>query len=155
MVKTGVMLTLLLACTGVRGWAQAQPGQTGEPSKQVASTTPPADGLSEAQKLAIVGIRSDAQARAAPVAAALAATVKESFENMLSDQLDPAVQDKLCKQAADSLAQLITIANQGMQKGVAVLTPEQRRRVRSEMGKPGSPGDLLDLIAKVYGLPEK
>jgi Spy/CpxP family protein refolding chaperone len=155
MVKAGVITTFVLACTGVLGWSQTQTPQPVVRTKQSVPAAAPADGLTDTQQTAIADIRSETQQKAAPVAATLAATVKESYENMLSDQSDPALQEKLCRQAAESLAQLITIANQGMQKGVAVLTPEQRQRVRSEMGKPGAPGDLLDLIAKVYGQPGK
>jgi Spy/CpxP family protein refolding chaperone len=155
MVKTGVITPFVLACTGVLSWSQTQTPQPVERAKQSGPTAVPADRLTDTQQTAIAVVRSETQQKAAPVAATLAATVKESYENMLSDHSDPALQEKLCRQAAESVAQLITIANQGMQKGVAVLTPEQRQRVRSEMGKPGAPGDLFDLIAKVYGLPGK
>jgi Spy/CpxP family protein refolding chaperone len=143
---------LLVASEAVGAEPQSQPAQVGTNAPAPVAS---ADGLTEQQKAAIVAIRDETQREAAPVAAALASTVKESFEKMLSEEPDPAAQNRLCKQAADSLAQLITIANRGMQKGVAVLTPEQKQKVRSEMGKPGAPGDLLELIARVYGIPQR
>jgi hypothetical protein len=153
MLKAGLIGTLLVVGAGRLGQAQTQQTQPVEEAKHEALA--PADRLSQAQQLAFASVRSRTKQKAAPVAATLAATVKESFENMLSDQSDPAMQEKLCKQATESISQLITIANQGMQEGAALLTPEQRQRVRSEMGKPGAPGDLLELIAKVYGIPER
>jgi hypothetical protein len=38
---------------------------------------------------------------------------------------------------------------------VGVLTPEQKRLVKSEMRKPGAPGDLGEVIARTFNLDDK
>jgi hypothetical protein len=38
---------------------------------------------------------------------------------------------------------------------VALLTPEQKRLLREEMSKPGTPTALLDVLKRVFKLPEE
>ena len=50
---------------------------------------------------------------------------------------------------------LLSIKGQSIREMVKVLTPEQKQLIRVEMTKPGAPGDLSELIMKVFGVPEK
>ena len=153
--KAATVIFLLFATGSARTSGQDRATQAGAASVPVATDATPVDQLSEEQRAAIVTIRLETQREAAPVAVALEAIVNESFADMLSERPDPAAQERYCQRAAESVARLIAIANRGMQRGTFVLTPAQRQRVKRERGKPGAPGDLLELIARVYELPAK
>jgi hypothetical protein len=55
----------------------------------------------------------------------------------------------------EAVVGLLSIKGQSIRDMVKVLTREQKRLIKSEMTKPGAPGDLLELITKVFGIPEK
>lgn len=128
----------------------------------VAQTPPPPPDfpvagprLSPAQLKAIKSIRAESEKKAAPLALQLAAVVKRIYENMLSEKEDAVLRRRLGKEMDRIAAQLLAIKGQSIRETVGVLTPEQRSLVRDEMRKPGAPADLSELIARIFGVPEK
>jgi hypothetical protein len=120
--------------------------------------TPPPDALprlSQTQLQVIKSIRAEGEKGAAPLALHLAAVAKRIYENMLSEREDAALRRKLSREMEKVAAQLLAIKGQSIRGMVRVLTPEQRSIVRNEMRKPDAPGDLSELIARVFGIPEK
>lgn len=111
--------------------------------------------LSPAQLQAIKSVRAESEKKAAPLALRLATVAKQIYENMLSEREDAALRRKLSREMDGVATQLLAIKGQSIRGMVRVLTPEQRSFVRSEMRKPDAPGDLSELITRVFSVPEK
>ena len=132
---------------------------------QDATKTPSANGqladaatmrqLSEAQLRAIKAIRRESEKRAAPLALRVASATKHIYGNMLADKEDQALRRKLSAQMNQAVVALLAIKGQSIRDVIAVLTPAQKQLVKSEMRKPGAPGDLTELMARVFSLPDK
>lgn len=111
--------------------------------------------LSPAQLQAVKAIRTESAKRAAPLALRLATVAKQIYANMLSEREDAVLRRKLSREMNNVAAQLLAIKGQSIRDIVKVLTPEQRSLIRNEMRKPDAPGDLAELIARVFNVPEK
>jgi hypothetical protein len=142
-----IFLLLALACAAA-GTATAQ-------TPAGADGSAAAHPLSEAQIQAIKSVRAASEKRAAPLALQLAATAKQIYENMLSEKEDAALRRRLGRELDEAALKLLNIKGQSIRETVAVLTPAQRQLVRDEMRRPGAPGDLSELIARLFNLPEK
>lgn len=111
--------------------------------------------LTAAQLQAIKSIRSESEKKATPLALRLASAAKQIYENMLSEKEDDALRQRLSREMNEVVVELLAIKGQSIREMVRVLTPVQREIIRSEMQKPGSPGDLSELIMRVFNIPEK
>jgi hypothetical protein len=111
--------------------------------------------LSEAQRQAIKSLKVESEKRAAPLALQLAATVKQVYENMLSEKEDEALRLRLSKEMDETMSKILAVKGQSVRDTVAVLTPAQRQLVREEMRKPGAPADLSELIERLFNSPEQ
>ena len=111
--------------------------------------------LSEAQMQAIKSILAESKKKAAPVALRLGLTAKQVYENILSDKPDEAVAERLSKEMKEVVGELVSIRGQSMRDSVKVLTPEQKQLLKSELVKPGAPADLMELIIRLFNIPEK
>lgn len=111
--------------------------------------------LSEAQRRTIARIKAESEKRAAPAAARLAGVVSGLYANMLADRPDERQRAKLDAELKELTWELLVIKGQLMRDTVAVLTPEQKQLVKSEMKKPGAPADLSEVIARTFKLDEK
>jgi Spy/CpxP family protein refolding chaperone len=138
---------LCAACAGT-GLGQTVPNTENE--AQAAAPT-----LSEAQRQAIKRIKVESEKRAAPAALRLAAVVGKIYENMLSDRPDEALRARLSAEMKEAAWALLAIKGQAVRETVNVLTPEQKRLVKSELRKPGAPGDLSEVIARTFKLDDK
>ena len=146
-MKTGLTISLLFALASVA--VIAARAQT--PSGAAAAAHP----LTEAQVQAIKSIKAESEKKAAPLALQLAATAKQVYENMLSDKEDEALRLRLSKEMDETVVKLLAVKGQSIRDTVAVLSPAQKQLVREEMRKPGAPGDLSELIAKLFDTPEQ
>ncbi len=108
--------------------------------------------LSEAQKNSLKQIRSDSEKKAAPLALELASTVKQVYENVLSERENQRLRHRLDRRLHAIAAQLLTIKGQSIRDSVNVLTPEQKQLLKDEMRKPNAPGDLMELIGKIFSV---
>lgn len=140
-------LLFLLSATATT--AQTPPA-AGEAAKVDAAHT-----LSEAQKAAIKRIKIESEKKAAPTALRLAVVVSRIYDNMLAERPDEKVRVKLSAEMKETAWELLAIKGQGVRETVNVLTPAQRRLVKSEMRKPGAPGDLSEVISQVFKLTDK
>jgi Spy/CpxP family protein refolding chaperone len=141
------LLSALILVTASRVAAQTRPDSSDTPGA--------GHSLSEAQVRAIRLVRSESEKKAVPLAVKLASTAKQIYENLLGESEDEGVRRKLSKQMDEVVAQLLAIKGESIRDMVAVLTPDQKQFVRSEMAKSGAPGDLSELILKVFRVPEK
>lgn len=115
----------------------------------------PIPALSEAQKEAIERIKVATEKRAAPVALRFAGIVTKVYDNMLADKPNEKLRVQLSTRMKATAWELLTIKGQAIRETVNVLTPEQKQFIKSEMLKPGAPGDLSEVIEKTFGLRDK
>jgi Spy/CpxP family protein refolding chaperone len=111
--------------------------------------------LSAAQLETIKDIRAKAAREAAPTALRLAATIKQIYTNMLADKPDAKLRARLSKQMTDNTVKLLLIKGQSIREMVNALTPEQKRMLKSEMEKPGTPADLSELMEHIFNVPKQ
>ena len=116
--------------------------------------SPPASALSDAQKNAMRSIQAESERQSAPIAQKLSEALKAVYGNLLSDKPDASLGRKLDGEIKETAGQLLSIKSQSIRDTVALLTPEQKKLVRSELGKPGTPDDLTDLIVRLLGSTE-
>jgi hypothetical protein len=147
-MKAKLILLLLFALAhGAASTARAQ--------------TPPGAGggaghpLSEAQRQALKSVKAESEKKVAPLAIQLAATVKQIYENMLSDKEDEALRLRLSKEMDETVLKVLAVKGQVIRDTIALLTPAQKQLVREEMRKPGAPGDLSELIERLFNAPEQ
>jgi exonuclease VII large subunit len=143
--KPTLLLLFALASFAATGRAQTPSGAGGGA----------AHPLSEAQRQALKSVKTEGEKRAAPLAVQLAATVKQIYENMLSEKEDEALRLRLSKEMDETMSKLLAVKGQSVREMVAVLTPAQKQIVREEMRKPGAPGDLSELIERLFSAPEQ
>ena len=146
-MKNRLTILFLLALAS----ATAVTAQTPAGAENKAAAHP----LSEAQVQAIKSIRAANERKAAPFALQLAAAAKQVYENMLSEKENAALRRRLSREMDEAVVKLLNIKGQSIREMVGVLTPAQKQLLRDEMRKPGAPGDLSELIAKLFNLPEK
>ncbi len=145
---------LALWCFGfAAGAAQAQdatktPSSNPQPDASVRQ-------LSAAQLQTIKAIRSKSEQQAAPLALRLASAAQHIYGNMLADKENQALRRRLSAQMNRAVVALLAIKGQAMRDVIAALTPAQKQLVKSEMRKPGAPGDLMELMGRVFSLPDK
>ncbi len=132
---------LLFLCALILPW---QPLAAQEAAKD------PKLALTAAQKEAALRIKSDSEKQAAPEALRMAGIVKRIYENMLADQPDEALRTQLAGELKQVAGTLLSIKGQSIADTVKLLTPEQKKRLREEMGKPGAPSDLTELIDRLF-----
>lgn len=111
--------------------------------------------LSEEQKRAIQSLLAKGKAEGAVLGLAGAQGAKEFDENVLSETPSAEADAKAAKRLLDSLAGLAELRLELIRRVVALLTPEQKRLLREEMSKPGAPAALLDVLSRVFKLPEE
>jgi Spy/CpxP family protein refolding chaperone len=138
-----IFLLAIVGCTSAR--AGRMPA--GDTPKPAAAARP---SLTAAQKQALQAIDDEAKKKAAPVALRFAKIVKDIYENMLADQPDEDLRAKLANEMKESTWELLSIKGQAIRDSVAVLTPEQKQILRTEMAKPGAPSDLTEVIGKTF-----
>lgn len=144
-MKIKLTIFLFVIAAAFVSAAQAQTGSTTAPVKPT---------LSEAQLKKLDEIRTAAAKKAAPVALKFAATVKRIYDNMLAEKEDQALRKKLSEQMNEVGAQLFAVKGQSMRDMLAVLTPEQKQLVKTEMTKPDATGDLSEIIERIFSLPK-
>lgn len=162
MTKTVLMKLFFLALC-LAGAATQTPAQTRARARKTAHAAPktnaaadaPAYPLSDEQKRALQSILTKSKLAAAPLALMGAAGAKEFDENVLAETPDAASGERATKQLLDSLAGLAQLRLQAIRDVVALLTPEQKRLLRAEMSKPGTPTALLEVLARVFKLPQE
>lgn len=111
--------------------------------------------LSDAQQQAIKRIRSDSEMHTALPALRLARVISQIYRNMLANKPDEKLRVKLAAEMKEVTWRLLTIKGDAIRQTVNVLTPQQKQLIKAEMGKPGAPADLSELIAHTFNLPEK
>lgn len=111
--------------------------------------------LSEAQLKAVKAIRTKAVLRATPLALRLAMTAKRIYENLLSDKENAALRVRLDAEIHRIGGQLLTIKGNAIRETVLVLTPEQKKLIKTEVKKPDAPADLMEVIERTFNIPEK
>jgi hypothetical protein len=128
--------------------AQAAPGQP-----PAASSSPINVPLNEAQKSAIRALQGESEQRTAQAAAQLAGIVQKIYENNLSDTPNEELRVTLDNQMRDLVWQMVSIKGNAMWTAFRLLTPDQKRIVRTEIARPRPTGDLpdvLDLIVRTF-----
>lgn len=115
--------------------------------QQVQSKT---DVLTPAQRTKMIAIQKDAEQKAAPAAAHLAEITRQIYANMLAETPDEALRTKLSGEMRDAVWQLFEIKGQSIHDAIRVLTPTQRKQLKTEMVKPGAPADITELIGKIF-----
>ena len=111
--------------------------------------------LSDEQKRAIQSIIGKSKAEGVVIGLAGAQAAKEFDDNVLSETPGADADAKAAKRLLDSLAGLAELRLETIREVVALLTPEQKRLLREEMSKPGAPAALLDVLRRVFKLPEE
>jgi hypothetical protein len=111
--------------------------------------------LSDEQRRAIQSVIAKGKAEGALLALAGAQGAKEFDENVLSDSPGAEADAKATKKLLDALAGVAELRLETIREVVALLTPEQKRLLREEMSKPGTPTALLDVLRRVFQLPEE
>jgi Spy/CpxP family protein refolding chaperone len=117
-----------------------------------AANIPP---LSEEQKKSLKAIKIASEKKAAPVALRFAGIIRQVYENMLADNPDKELRAKLDAEMKETAWELLMIKGQSMFDAMAVLTPEQKRILKSEMMRPGALADMGELIEKTFNLADK
>jgi hypothetical protein len=155
-LTTIFLCALCLNVAAVQTAAQSR-GRVRKAAPHASKTTAadaPAYPLSEGQQSAIRSILSKSTLEGALLL--LGAQAAKGFdENVLADAPDAAADERATKQLLDSLGGVAKLRLQTIRDVVALLTPEQRRLLRAEMSKPGTPTALLDVLARVFKLPQE
>ena len=145
----GLLLVVCLPGFGrqASGGQRAQAGGLAATGRQAPAK---ADPLTDAQTRQMLAIKKDAEEKAGPAAARVAEVTKRIYDNMLADKPDEALRAKLSGEMRDAVWALLEIKGQSIRDAVAVLTPVQRMQLKAEMGKAGAPGDLSELIGRMF-----
>ena len=144
--KLFCVLLLLFAATTLTSVATA---------KAIDNSPDAAHTLSDAQQQAIKRIRGNSEKRAALPALRLARVISQIYKNMLADKPDEKLRVKLAAEMKEVTWRLLEIKGDAIRQTVNVLTPQQKQLIKAEMGKPGAPADLSELITHTFNLPEK
>jgi hypothetical protein len=138
----------IACCAGVVGTAGAQPVTPSPGTQDVPA-------LSDAQKTAIASLRSESEKKATLIAVQLAAVVQKIYDNNLADSPNETARVSLDNEMKELVWQLLLTKGDTMWAAFRLLTPEQKRIVKTEIARPRAPGDLpdvMDLIVKTFGL---
>jgi hypothetical protein len=155
---------LFLAFALLGAHATAQTRRSGKPAhvqskadagRKAQGTDVPGYPLSEEQKRAIRSILMKSKLEGIPLALLGAQGAKEFDENILLETPSAESDQKASKKLLDGLAGVAELRLQTIRDVVALLTPEQKRLLRAEMAKPGTPTALLEVLARVFKLPEE
>lgn len=111
--------------------------------------------LSEAQLKSIKVIRTRAAKLAAPLAIHLVVTTRRVYENMLREKEDAMLRSRLSTEMHNIAGELLTIKGQSIREVLHVLTRDQKKLLKSEMGRADAPADLMELIERTFNIPEK
>jgi Spy/CpxP family protein refolding chaperone len=111
--------------------------------------------LSDEQKRAIHSILTKSKMEGVALALLGAQGAKEFDENVLSEQPNAEADQKATKKLTDAVAGVTALRLQTIRDVVALLTPEQKQLLRAEMAKPGTPTALLEVLARVFKLPDE
>ncbi len=159
------LIALMFAVTVVACGASAQTRKSNSRAQARVKTTAaaakagvadaPKYPLSEEQKRAIHSIIAKSKAEGAVLGLAGAQGAKEFDENVLSESPNTEADAKATKKLLDALAGVAELRLEAVREVVALLTPEQKRMLREEMSKPGTPTALLDVLKRVFKLPEE
>ncbi len=122
---------------------------------QVANSSGTVLHLNPAQLQSIENIRAKSAKAAAPLALQLAAVVKQIYDNMLADVPNSKLRENLSKQMTSTVVKILLIKGQSIREMVNTLTPEQKKLLKTEMTKPDAPGDLSELMERVFNIPKK
>ena len=146
---------LVLACCALfAGDVLAQPVQVPAPAApNPAAQDVPA--LTDAQTSAIRALQSESEQKTTQVAVQLAAVVQRIYDNNLSDTPNEELRVSLDNQMKELVWQMLLVKGNAMWAAFRLLTPEQKRIVRTEIARPRPPGDLpdvMDLIVKTFRL---
>ena len=147
--KLSLIFLPLLVCISFAGTATA---------KTAKSTWVKQDGerqLTDAQLKSIKSIQIKAAKLAVPLGLHLALVTRKVYENMLREKEDVKLRAQLSADMHKTAGELLTIKGQSIREVLRVLTPEQRRLIKTEMGKPDAPADLMELIVRAFNIPEK
>ncbi len=151
------LLALCLNAVAPRALAQtrARVRKPAASSKSAAASDAPAYPLSDEQRRAIQSILTKSKLAGVPLALLGAQAAKAFDENVLAETSDAAADERATKQLLDSLAGVANLRLQTIRDVVALLTPEQKRLLRAEMSKPGTPTALLDVLSRVFKLSQE
>jgi hypothetical protein len=157
------LIALLFALAVAACGASAQTRKTKARAPRVktaaAARAEPTDApkypLSDEQKRAIQSLLAKGKVEGAVLGLAGVQGAKEFDENVLSETPGAEADAKATKRLLDSLAGLAELRLELIREVVALLTPEQKRLLRDEMSKPGAPTALLDVLKRVFKLPEE
>ena len=111
--------------------------------------------LNDAQKSAIRALQGESEQKTTQTATQLAGVVQKIYENNLSDTPNEALRVSLDNEMRELVWQMVAIKGNSMWTAVRMLTPEQKRVVRTEIARPRPTGDLpdvLDLIVRTFQL---
>jgi hypothetical protein len=123
-------------------------------AQAVAAQAPPV--LNDAQKSAIRALQGESEQKTMQVATELAGLVQKVYENNLSDTPNEELRVSLDAQMKELVWQMVAIKGNAMWAAFRLLTPDQKRLVRTEIVKPRPTGDLpdvLDLIVRTFQVP--
>jgi hypothetical protein len=140
---------VLSCCTLVAGAVQAQPVPAA-PNAAAAQGVPP---LTDTQSSAIRALETESGQKTTQLAVQLAAVVQKIYDNNLSDTPNEQLGASLDTQMKELVWQMLQIKGSSMWAAYRLLTPDQKRIVRSEIAKPRPPGDLpdvMELIVKTF-----
>jgi Spy/CpxP family protein refolding chaperone len=137
-----------------RGLAEAAGGEDGQGAPDAAAAQDVPE-LTDAQRTAIASLRGETERKATLMAVQLAAVVQRIYDNNLSDRPNEELRVALDNEMKDLVWQMLMTKGDAMWAAFRLLTPEQKRIVRTEIAKPRAPGDLpdvMDLIVKTFKL---
>jgi len=141
---------LVLGCCALfAGAVQAQPVPAA-PGTPAAQEVPP---LTDTQSSAIRALESESGQKTTQLAVQLAAVVQKIYDNNLSDTPNEELRVSLDNQMKELVWQMLLIKGNSMWSAYRLLTPEQKRIVRTEIARPRPPGDLpdvMELIVKTF-----
>jgi Spy/CpxP family protein refolding chaperone len=143
---TPIASLLFLVCIGAP--LQAQQASSAEARPTSEATKPLA--LTADQKRALESIEEAAKRKAESGGLKLAGTVRQVYENMLSDFPDEAKGQRLGADMKEAMWELLSIKGESIRDSVQVLTPQQKAKLRAEIAKPDAPSDLTELIRKLF-----
>jgi hypothetical protein len=126
----------------------------GAAAQAVATREPPV--LNDAQKSAIRALQSESEQKTTQAATQLAGVVQKIYENNLADTPNEELRVSLDGQMKELVWQMVAIKGNAMWAAFRLLTPEQKRLVRTEIARPRPTGDLpdvLDLIVRTFQVP--
>lgn len=150
---------LCLNVAAVPAAAQSRRGRVRRAAPAATATTAAADApaypLSDEQQRSIQSILTKSKAAGVALGLLGAQAALGFDENVLAEAPDAAADERATKQLLDSLAGLAKLRLQTIRDVVALLTPEQKRLLRAEMSKPGTPTALLDVLSRVFKLPQE